>query len=197
MPYPAQIDPRRLGLDALQVVEELEKNDWSLREVAGRLGVSPNALYRYVDDRAGLAILMGEAAARALMASGFRGVAGTGDEAVVRMSLNFIRFATRRPHAYFAFMNAKPELDHPSMVAWFELWAKVNELVRSAVPDSGDAAAFSLWALLHGRIELFRGAAYRAPVDAGLEDAVRALLEGYRQGGPHPSPLPPHARLDP
>jgi hypothetical protein len=65
------------------------------------------------------------------------------------------------------------------------------------VPDAADAAAFALWALLHGRIELAAGPAYGAATDTGLDEAVHALLTGYRAISPVASPLPAHARRDP
>jgi AcrR family transcriptional regulator len=63
MPYPSHIDPAQIGPRALAVVEARGWDQWSLREVAGELGVSPNALYRYVDGRDGLVVAIGAAAA--------------------------------------------------------------------------------------------------------------------------------------
>lgn len=200
MPFPARIDAHRLGADALRVAEARGWDSWTLRDVAGELGVTPNALYRHVGDRAGLIIAMGQAAAQAMHRT-LRPRRGddepTPDDAVVRLALRFVRFATRRPHAYAAFMDAKPALDHPAHAAWRQLWGQVHTVVAAALPEAADAGAFALWALLHGRVGLAQGAAYRAPVDAGLEAAVRAVLEGFRARSPVPSPLPPHVRKDP
>ncbi|MEO1231506.1 MAG: helix-turn-helix domain-containing protein [Myxococcota bacterium] len=197
VPYPSHVDPSQLGALSLEVVEAKGFRQWSLREVAARVGVSPNALYRYVPDKETLLILTAEAAARALLAelSSTPELSGD-DDGVVELARRFVRFACSREEAHHAFCAAKPGLDHPSFLAWAELWAFVNGRVRAAVPASGDAAAFALWAFLQGRVELSRTTAYRAPADAGLEDAVRCLLEGFRRRGPISSPLPPHARLD-
>ena len=63
VPYPSKIDSERLGSIALVVVEEKGWEGWSLRDVAARLGVAPNALYRHVDDREDLIVEIGAAAA--------------------------------------------------------------------------------------------------------------------------------------
>ncbi len=173
---------------------------WSLRDVAGELGVTANALYRYVGDKAGLVVAMGEAATRQLHAHCCDSLppvhAADPDERVVLLAGRFVDFAVRYPERYAAFVDAKPDPDDPGIRAWVELWDEVNAIVRQAVPDAGDAAAFALWAFLHGRIGIGTGPAKLAAVDAGMDDAVMALLGGFRARSPVPSPLPPHARRD-
>lgn len=200
MPYPAQIDPETLGKRALEVAEERGWDAWTLRDVASALGVTANALYRHVGDRGGLAIAMGGAATEALHAALVAGEVrkkGDSDAAVRSLARRFVAFAGRRPHAYAAFMGAKPPPEDPAAAAWMQLWDEVNACVREAVPDAADAAAFALWALLHGRVELAAGPAHGAAIDAGLDEAVDALLRGFRSISPVASPLPPHARRDP
>lgn len=201
-PFPSRIDPETLGATALAVAEREGWDRWTLRSIAEDFGVTPNALYRHVGDRAGLVVAMGEAAAQQLSALLRRRARASlrkhedPELAVLAIARAFIEFAAKRPDAYAAFMHAKPELEHPAHAAWIELWAQVHAYVREAVPDAADAAGFALWAFLHGRVALARGAASRAAVDAGLEDAVRALLTGFRANSPVPSPLPDHVRMD-
>ncbi|MEM1031511.1 MAG: helix-turn-helix domain-containing protein [Myxococcota bacterium] len=198
MPFPARIDASALGEQALAVAEARGWDHWTLRDVAQALGVTPNALYRHVGDRAGLVVAMGEAATRALHAALAAGPPLESDEdMVIRMTLRMADFAKRRPHAYAAFMRAKPAPDDAAALAWLQLWDLVNATVRVAVPASGDAAAFALWALLVGRIELYFGPAAGAPLEAGLEASVRALMAGFRSVGPVMSPLPSYAQRDP
>jgi AcrR family transcriptional regulator len=199
MPYPAQIDPQTLGERALEVAEAQGWDTWTLRDVAAALGVTANALYRHVGDRSGLAVAMGEAATEALHAALVTDAERNDEEpdaAVRSLAHRFVAFAAERPHAYAAFMRAKPPPEDPAMAAWMLLWDEVNACVRRAVPDAADAAAFALWALLHGRIELAAGPAYGAAIGAGLDQAVDAMLTGYRSISPVASPLPPHARRD-
>ena len=201
VPYPPQIDVEVLGEQALAVAEAKGWDSWSLRDVAASLGGTANALYRHVGDRAGLVVAMGEAATRQLHAYAFedlpRPTARDVDRAVVAYTKRFVEFARSNPDRYAAFVNAKPDIEHPGILAWVELWSAANALVRQAVPDAADAAGFALWAFLHGRIGIANGPAKLAAMDAGLEDAVRALLEGFRARSPVESPLPPHARRDP
>ncbi|MEM1246904.1 MAG: TetR/AcrR family transcriptional regulator [Acidobacteriota bacterium] len=196
MPYPARIDRKKLAEQALEVAEAKGWDSWSLRDVAAHVGVTVNALYRHVDDRAHLVLAMGVAAAGELR-SALEPIASEPDDAVVEMSRQFVDFAMRRPHAYAALTHAKPDPGAPEMAAWTAVWVDVHACVRRAVPESGDAAAFALWAFLHGRVGLAQSAARLAEATAGLDDAVRCLLEGFRARSPVPSPVPPHARLDP
>ena len=75
---------------------------------------------------------------------------------------------------------------------WLAVWTDVLRLTVSVVPRSAEAAAFAFWALVHGRVELARGPARLAAPDAGLDDAVRALILGFQTGASMPNPLPPH-----
>lgn len=192
MPYPAQIDPSTIGERALEIVEAQGWDGWSLRQVAESLGVSANALYRHVGNREGLHVEIAAAAARALaQAVGRRGLPREGAPRVVAIARRYVHFGVRRPDAYRAFMEAKPALDHPRIGPWLELWSTIRDEVGRVVPSSADAAGFALWAFLHGRIQLALGPARAARADAGLDDAVRALLAGFESTGPVPSPLPP------
>jgi len=196
MPYPSRIDASRLGADALAFVEERGWERWSLRELASSLGVSANALYRYVADRDDLALAIAEAAARALYVE-LRAAEGAGCERLVDMAERYVGFSADRPHAFTAFVRAKPAPDHPRFQTWRALWLEVRETVATVTPDAVDAAGFAYWALVHGRAELARGPAPLAAPTAGLELAVRALLDGFAGRGVAPSPLPEGIRLDP
>ncbi|MEO0661533.1 MAG: TetR/AcrR family transcriptional regulator [Planctomycetota bacterium] len=197
MAFPSRIDRSTLGAETLAVVEAGGFDKWSLRDVAKALGVSPNALYRHVDGRDDLLVEAAACATEQLAAELRRGgLPAEGVDRVVEIAQRYVAFAVHRPHAYAAIVHAKPERDDPRGLAWHQLWTQVRAEVVNAIEHSGDAAGFALWALLHGRIQLARGAARAAPADAGLADAVRALLEGHRQIGPVPSPLPEGLRQD-
>lgn len=191
MPYPPKIDPYRIGSVALGVVEEKGWNEWSLRDVASRLGVSPNALYRHVESREGLVVEIGAAAARELkLALCARSVSDDADEDLVEMSGRYLRFSRERPAAYEAFVRAKPDHGNPIIGAWEECWAVVVEAVAAAVPDAAEACGFALWSMLHGRADLTKGPTSSVDPTVGLEDAVLALVAGFRSAGIISSPLP-------
>ncbi|MEM9613951.1 MAG: TetR/AcrR family transcriptional regulator [Actinomycetota bacterium] len=191
MPYPSKIDPAAIGAVGLAVAEEEGWERWSLREVASRLGVSPNALYRHVGDRDGLAVAVGSEAARALAGAI---AAATGDDPVDRlvdMAVRYLDFACERPHAYEAFIRAKPQPDSEQLAPWLACWAQVLATVAAAVPHAEEACGFALWSSLHGRVDLTRGPASVVDPRWGIDGAVRALVSGFADGGPLPSPLEP------
>jgi len=192
MPYPAQIDADRIGAVGLEVVEAAGWDGWSLRDVAKQIGVSPNALYRHVEGRNGLLVEIGSHAARHLAESLAR-LDESHDpiDAVVAVAKRYVDFAVERPHAYAAFTAAKPDIDNPAVAPWIELWSSVRSVVAGAVPASPDAAAFALWALIHGRVSLANGPARMTSATAGLGDAVHALIAGFVAGDPVESPVPP------
>lgn len=189
MPYPSRINPERLGAETLAVIEARGWEEWSLRDVAKELGVSANALYGHVGSRDELLVTAGEEAARQLAAA-LRHARGQGIERLVSLARAYVRFAVQRPDAYSAFAYAKPNPDHPRIGAWLRLWTDVRAQFEALLPDATDAAGFAFWALVHGRAELARGPARMASPTAGLDEAVRALVLGFKQMGAVESPLP-------
>lgn len=193
MPYPPKIDTSRLGATALAVVEEKGWELWSLRDVAARLGVAPNALYRHVEDRDGLIVLIGAAAAEEISRAISRRSHTDDDvEDLIEMSRRYLTFAKERPAAYEAFVKAKPDQSNPIISAWQECWVTVLDAVAATVPDAVEACGFALWSMLHGRADLTKGPTSSVDSMSGLDEAVTALVEGFRAAGPLCSPLGTH-----
>ncbi len=191
MPYPARIDPDRLGRNALEVVEARGWDTWSLRDVARSLGVSVNALYRYVDDREDLVVAVGEAAALDLGAR-LADAEGDGVVRLIDLAHRYIAFSVERPHAFSAFVHAKPPPEDPRVSAWFSVIREVRREMEALLPEAIVASTFAYMALLRGRAEMARGPTKTADPTDGLADAVRALVLGYQQLGPVASPLLPY-----
>lgn len=191
MPYPAKIDPAAIGPLALGVVEDLGWDGWSLREVAARLGVAPNALYRHIGDREGLARAIGAAAATELRTAIAAAEGPDPVERLVDMAERYVAFAWDRPAAYAAFVRAKPERGHHDMTPWDECWAVVVGAVARVAPEAVEACGFALWSSLHGRVDLTMGPASTVDPRTGLAAAVRAIVTGFGAAGPLPSPLDP------
>lgn len=180
MPYPSQIDAATLGALALGVVEAKGWDNWSLREVASTAGVSPNALYRHVDGRRGLDVAIAVEAARSLR-SALTSAKPLSDPVLATKDLahRYIDFAVGRPEAYRAFAEGKPLPSDPGIVEWLYLWVDFRSVVRPAAPNAVDAAGFAIWCYIHGRVELARSAARLAPIKAGVDETIDALLTGY------------------
>jgi AcrR family transcriptional regulator len=189
MPYPSQVDAEQLPMQALRFVEKHGWHNWSVREFSASLGVSANALYRYIGDRESFATSIGAVACEQLQAA-LAGVDATGADRLVGMARAYVLFAVKRPHAFSAFVHAKPDMDDPRIAHWSALWTCLREAVASVLPNAPEAAAFALWSQMHGRAELARGPTRMAAPDAGLRSAVLALVEGYRVLGTVASPLP-------
>lgn len=191
MPYPSKIDPDQLGSIALAVVEKKGWELWSLRDVAAQLDVAPNALYRHVEDRGDLIVQIGAEAARELQgAISTRTHSDDAVEDLIEMSRRYLQFAKERPAAYEAFVRAKPDPSNPIISAWHDCWTEVLSAVSVAVPNAMEACGFALWSMLHGRADLTKGPTASVDPLAGLDDAVLALVEGFRSAGALPSPLP-------
>jgi AcrR family transcriptional regulator len=189
MPYPSQVDVEQLPMQALMFVEKHGWDGWSVREFSASLGVSANALYRYIGDRENFATSIGAVACEQLQAA-LVAVDATGADRLVGMARAYVLFAVNRPHAFSAFVHAKPDMDDPRIANWSALWICLREAVASVLPNATEAAAFALWSQMHGRAELARGPTRMAAPDAGLSSAVLALVEGYRVLGTVASPLP-------
>jgi len=197
MVFPSRIDPTVIGERGLQVIEEQGWETWSLRDVAKNLGVTPNALYRYVDGKSGLLVEIGAAAARDL-AELMSNCPTSKDprQSVLWICHQYLDFAFSRPHAYQAFMKSKPTPEHPAWKEWRNVWLQLYDSVAKCLPRAADAAGFALWAYLHGRAELAAGAARGATPKAGVEDAVLAMIAGFEAYSPVKSPLPEGIRTD-
>jgi AcrR family transcriptional regulator len=189
MPYPSQVDPEQLPKQGLAFVEKRGWDGWSVREFSASLGVSANALYRYIGDRENFATSIGAVACEQLQVA-LDAVEAAGADRLVGLARAYVRFAVDRPDAFSAFIHAKPDMDDPRIASWLGLWRCLREAVASVLPNAADAAAFALWGQMHGRAELARGPTRMAVPDAGLESAVLALAEGYRALGTVASPLP-------
>jgi AcrR family transcriptional regulator len=189
MPFPSKIKASSLGRDALEVVEARGWDGWSLRNVASHLGVSVNALYRYVNSREDLVVAVGEEAAHELRAY-LAKARGKGEARLIAMARRYIQFSISRPHAFSAFVHAKPQEDDPRIVAWRAVVQEVRKEVAVVLPDATSAAAFAYWAFIRGRAELARRQTSVGAPTAGLKEAVRALLLGYKHLGKVKSPFP-------
>jgi AcrR family transcriptional regulator len=189
MPYPSQIDAQNLGCDALKIVEARGWAAWSMRDVASELDVTVNAIYRYVDNREDLVVAVGEAAAHALAAH-LGKAKQQGEARLIELAHRYIKFSVNRPHAFAAFVHAKPPSDDPRIAAWFGVLNQVHEVMAALLPEATSAATFTCWAFLRGRAELARGPRQPISPTAGLDDAVRALVAGFRALGTVPSPFP-------
>lgn len=179
----------------LQLLEEMDRADLSLREVARRVGVSANAVYHHFANK--------EALLAALAAEGFRrlGRAQLNPPAepvgarspLHQAGLAYVRFAIEHPGLFrlmyggFTAGQNHPELVNASMDS---LEASMQAANRH-LPGGGDANPASpqdmllLWAIVHGLSNLALGGqlGYFGSEPGEIADAVLARAQALLAKG--------------
>ena len=143
----------------LALLEERSVDDFALREVARRIGVSATALYRHFPDKQAL---LGAIAAAGLVTLGERQreaseAAGDPLHAFVESGIAYVRFAIDHPSLFrlvFATASAEPILDSPRGTGGSAMDQLRDNIARFVADDSSNeaqkAAALGAWALVHG-----------------------------------------------
>lgn len=189
MPYPSKITPQGVIDAALALVESEGAEALSLRRLAGNLGVTANALYRYFDSREDLLAASADAFVQRLItaiANAMSELPGdvTAEARVRRLLAVYSHFAQSNPALYRAFMSPKNEAsaDLPKRQAHEQLWDQCLEIIEPLVgPDNAPAATVSIWGLLHGLLTLRQAGVLggRKPLDIDSY-AFDAIIRGLR-----------------
>lgn len=166
---------------ALEIVDQDGTGALSIRAVARRLGLTPDALGRYFPDRKSLEAAVAAEGTRRLRAALQRATKGTADaEAVCVSCRTYLRFARRRPALYAMTMKKYPGT--PGLLAAREglrdlfrtLFASLGE------PKSVQTAGLAAWALLHGAVAQERdGLLDDADLSADSFSALGALVAAF------------------
>lgn len=167
---------------ALELLEDGNGADLSLRAVARRAGVSTAAPYRHYADREALisavAAVGYEELARRLSAAH---PAPSSVDEIVDVAVAYVRFALDRPALFRTMFEGVCDREDDARVAAV---AAVSQYVRSAVertfPDADpEALATATWATVHGLAVLHLDGklpnADAHEIDARVAAAVRAL----------------------
>ncbi len=155
MAYPAKTDRGSILTAAAEQVEQRGLRGLSLRGLAGTLGLTPNALYRYFADRAVLeAALTGEVA-RLLHLAMQRAVKKGGPKQAIRgIARVYLDFARRRPGLYELLM-LPCDTEEEQVTPHQELWDFVLEHVTALTGEHrAIEATIAFWAYLHGTAQL-------------------------------------------
>lgn len=165
--------------------------DFSVRQLAGQLGVAHRALYNHFGDRAGLLAQ--------LAAGGFRQLtAATAEsDSPAGFITAYARFALARPRLY-QLMMAQP---YPAFEQEPDLRAAADRLIAVALavlaPAASDAETgrrqvMRHWMLVHGGLALHGGGVLRGRDDAGFIAELLAIA-----GLAPPQPEPPQPIWEP
>lgn len=179
----------------LQLLEEMDRADLSLREVARRVGVSANAVYHHFANK--------EALLAALAAEGFRRLGqaqlnpppeATGTRSPLHQAgLAYVRFAMAHP-ALFRLMYGgfTAGQNHPELVnASMDSLEVSMQAANRHLPGGGDATPASpqdmllLWSIVHGLSNLALGGqlGYFGSEPGEIADAVLARAQALLAKG--------------
>jgi AcrR family transcriptional regulator len=193
MSYPQKISRDVVLQTAMALAESHGMAALSMRSIAAELGVTPNALYRYFASKAELEYAMADEVGRMLLRV-IEPVTQTTHplQALPAVARAYIQFARQHPELYgIKLRYCNDEVNEPASHA--HVWQFVIALAEGLnTPWPAEDLALSLWAFLHGMVELDRAKALngRAPEDAmltGLEVMIAGLLASAGQGSGVPA----------
>lgn len=184
VPYPAKTDREAILAAAMQQAEEEGADALSIRGVATKLGIAPNALYRYFGSLSDLRGAVSEESQRRLLSAMQAGVGRKGpSEAIRAIAQAYLRFARESPHAFATTL-------HPSNVegdaaAHSQSWRfVVAQVARLYGEERAAEAAVALWAFLHGMTVLERaGVLGGAKPSAGFDLGLKLWITGAAADG--------------
>lgn len=175
---------------ATAIVEREGIKSLSMREIARRLELAPNALYHHFKDRSELEAEVAAEGLRQLLAAVKRAVhrganGGTitvaGPETIVRTSHAYLRFARTRP-ALYQLMIRK----HTPTPGLLSAMAGLQGISQSLFgwmksPEEIAEANFAFFAMLHGIATLEREGMLEDDLKRDPTYAISALLAGLSQ----------------
>ena len=158
MPYPSKITRQTVIDAALALVEGEGPEALTLRRLAGDVGVTANALYRYFDSRDDLLAASADAVGQQLgmaIANGMSELPSdvTAETRVRKLLTVYSDFAESNPALYRTFLSPKHDagakLPEPRFheLLWDQCLAIIEPLVG---PKDAPVATVSIWGLLHG-----------------------------------------------
>jgi AcrR family transcriptional regulator len=154
MPYPSKTNRQTILATAVEELAHSGIRNLSLRKLAAKLNLAPNAIYRYFSDRSALEFALANEVARQLELVLRKATDGHEPVTAIReMSSTYMQFASDNRHLYDVMMALHtPEHDASSLQS---LWAfTVEQVQQVAGPGVAAKATVALWALLHGAVTL-------------------------------------------
>ncbi len=166
MAYPAKTDRDAVLAAALDQVERDGLGSLAIRAVATKLGLAPNALYRYFENLTALEAAVAEEARRQMLdamegAIGRKGPA----EAIRSLSEAYVRFALERPHLFALYLKTYSAEEHTQQCVMNKEFFQKQVARVYGEKRAGDASHV-LWAFLHGSAVL---------LDSGFVTQERSL----------------------
>jgi len=182
---------------ALQLIQEFGPEQFSLREIARRIGYSPAGLYEYFDGKAEIV----QAVRRRALEKFLRAMHSvpwdlSSDEYLVQLGLAYIAFANRSPQEFLLlFTHLRGSVNETDIERELSQgsYSYLERGVRRAIEEGviqlsagldDSEAAYSLWALVHGMAMLQVSYPRKMPLDFEAVDqaSLRAMVQGLGSG---------------
>jgi AcrR family transcriptional regulator len=191
MPFPAKTNQEMILTMATEIVERDGIALLSMREIARRLELAPNALYHYFKGRDELEAEIAAEGFRQLFAAIKKAVQpgrgraeAVGADALIRTSHAYLKFARARPALYQLMLKK-----HPPTPGLVSARAEHQEFSRSVFswiesPEIIAEATFALFAMIHGIATLERDGMLEGEMKRAPSFAISALLAGLTQLSP-------------
>lgn len=178
MPYPSQTNAAQIRATAFEMLEQYGENKVTIRGVAKRLKLSPNAIYRYYRDKDALLSELASDGAVILLQWLQEATAGKQDRgALYCLADRYVAFALKHQFLYKLMMRSHsytPEQEKKFQ----ELWNFVRKRVGRVMANA-DEAAVAIWAFLHGMVGLEQADVFHENKPrTGIQTGLEALLTG-------------------
>ncbi|MGI4831789.1 MAG: TetR/AcrR family transcriptional regulator [Janthinobacterium lividum] len=162
MAYPAKTDRESILNAALQEVEREGAENLAIRSIAAKLGLAPNALYRYFDSLAALEAAVAEEARLQVLTVLQKAAGRKGPAATIRaMSEAYLGFADERPRVYALYLKTSGTGSMtPQCIHNTEFF--LEQVTRVYGRERAFQAAHALWAFLHGLAVLRKAGIFTA-----------------------------------
>ncbi|MGH8171318.1 MAG: TetR/AcrR family transcriptional regulator [Steroidobacteraceae bacterium] len=189
--------------EGLKLLEQEGHSDFSLRDLARRVGVSAAALYAHFADKGALLAAIATAGFDHLREALEVAIRDEGDlmEQFLRMGWAYVRFGIERPALYKlmfasedlpAKCNEHPELEAAAAAAFGSLTGVLERLQRRGLVRAGDPEAdgLSVWAHVHGLTSLIITGRVECACDPAprpaevVSSSLKILLGGLRSPAP-------------
>lgn len=188
MPFPSKTNQETILAAATEIVEREGIASLSMREIARRLELAPNALYHHFKDRKELEAEIAAEGFRQLAAAikkavepGRRRSEAVGEDALIRTNHAYLKFARARPALYqIMFRKHTPT---PGLVAAKDALQEYSRKLYDWLepPEIIAEATFALFAMMHGIATLERDGLLEGEMKRDPTFVISALLAGLTQ----------------
>ena len=185
--YPAKTDRTSILRAALQQVESEGAEQLAIRSLAAKLGLAPNALYRYFESLAALAAAVAEEARLQMLEAMQKAADRKGPVETVRaISEAYLRFSHERPRVFALYLKTSgSEEKTPQCARNTDFF--LQQVTRVYGEHRAYEASHALWAYLHGLAVLrSAGVLSAAQESASLGFGLQMWLDGAAESERHP-----------